>query len=157
MGKTKEKKAMRAARGKRKPAGVAGVERQAEEMLRLARGLAERTDKWAEVHNALFGVGGEMSRRFPSEKERLAFSKTPEYQRIWDIIRELRGEGGWLGTLERASMASGNVSLRLPQSLHAALLEEAEQEGVSLNQLCVAKLSVQLREAVCQPLNHGTD
>ena len=34
----------------------------------------------------------------------------------------------------------------IPQSLHAALLKEADQEGVSLNQLCVAKLSLQLRE-----------
>ena len=32
------------------------------------------------------------------------------------------------------------------QSVHAALAHEAEQEGVSLNQLIVAKLSAQLRD-----------
>ena len=61
----------------------------------------------------------------------------------------LQGEGdGWWTNLPRASSASGAISLRLPQALHAALMNEAEQEGVSLNQLCLAKLAVQLREAV---------
>jgi hypothetical protein len=128
-----------------------GIDRQAEEMLRLAKQLAEKGDTWTQVHNALFGVGGETSRRFPSEKERLAFAKTPEYKKIWGIIEALQGEGdGWWTNLPRAFAASGNISLRLPQALHAALMNEAEQEGVSLNQLCLAKLAVQLREAVCQ-------
>jgi hypothetical protein len=85
------------------------------------------------------------------EKERLAFAKTPEYKKIWAIIEVLQGEGdGWWTSLPRASTASGNISLRHPQALHAALMNEAEQEGVSLNQLCLAKLAVQLREAVSQ-------
>lgn len=33
------------------------------------------------------------------------------------------------------------ISVRVPQSLHAELLEEAKREGVSLNQLCLAKLA----------------
>lgn len=36
---------------------------------------------------------------------------------------------------------SGKLNLRLPQSLHARLAREAEREGVSLNQLIVAKLA----------------
>ena len=32
------------------------------------------------------------------------------------------------------------MSIGLPRSVHAALLLEAEAEGVSLNQLCLAKL-----------------
>jgi predicted HicB family RNase H-like nuclease len=38
--------------------------------------------------------------------------------------------------------------VRIPKSLHAALLAEAEAEGISLNQLCLTKLAVQLRAAV---------
>jgi hypothetical protein len=33
------------------------------------------------------------------------------------------------------------ISVRVPQSLHAELLEEAQREGVSLNLLCVTKLA----------------
>jgi predicted HicB family RNase H-like nuclease len=40
--------------------------------------------------------------------------------------------------------ARGAVSVRLPRSVHAALLAEARAEGVSLNQLCLSKLVVSL-------------
>lgn len=36
---------------------------------------------------------------------------------------------------------SGRFNLRIPKSLHAKLCEEAAREGVSLNQLCLMKLS----------------
>ena len=39
---------------------------------------------------------------------------------------------------------SGKFVVRLPQSLHIALEREAKREGVSLNQLVVAKLAAQL-------------
>jgi predicted HicB family RNase H-like nuclease len=44
-------------------------------------------------------------------------------------------------------MKSGRKQVRLPSSLHAALEREAVDEGVSLNQLVVAKLAVQLKTA----------
>ena len=54
--------------------------------------------------------------------------------------------GGWVArSLEQES---GCFIVRLPQSLHAALEREAEQEGVSLNQLVVVKLAVQLSNLV---------
>jgi predicted HicB family RNase H-like nuclease len=40
------------------------------------------------------------------------------------------------------------VLVRLPRSVHAAMLAEAKAEDVSLNQLCVAKLVAQLRAVV---------
>ncbi len=41
---------------------------------------------------------------------------------------------------------NGKILVCVPKSLHAALSHEAESEGVSLNQLIVAKLSAQLRD-----------
>ena len=40
---------------------------------------------------------------------------------------------------------SGKFNVRVPKSLHAALASEAEAEGVSLNQLVVAKLALRLQ------------
>jgi antitoxin HicB len=40
---------------------------------------------------------------------------------------------------------SGKFNVRVPRSLHAALAREAEAEGVSLNQLVVAKLALHLQ------------
>ncbi len=33
------------------------------------------------------------------------------------------------------------INVRLPNSIHRELLAEAKREGISLNQLCLAKLS----------------
>ena len=33
------------------------------------------------------------------------------------------------------------ISVRVPESLHQELLDEARREGVSLNQLCLTKLA----------------
>ena len=33
------------------------------------------------------------------------------------------------------------VTLRLPDSIHSELMAEAKSEGISLNQLCLAKLA----------------
>jgi predicted HicB family RNase H-like nuclease len=33
------------------------------------------------------------------------------------------------------------ITVRVPESLHHELLEEAQREGVSLNQLCLTKLA----------------
>ena len=49
---------------------------------------------------------------------------------------------------ELVSSANGAISVRLPRSVHAALLAEAKAEGVSLNQLCLSKLVAQLRAVV---------
>ena len=40
---------------------------------------------------------------------------------------------------------SGKFNVRIPKSLHAALVSEAEAEGVSLNQLVLTKLALHLQ------------
>ncbi len=45
---------------------------------------------------------------------------------------------------KEASAYSGNFKLRIPKSLHKQLAEEAKQEGISMNQLCVYLLSKEL-------------
>ena len=62
-------------------------------------------------------------------------------QKIRDLINgAIRKQG-----LQGATPKSGRFVVRLPRSLHAALELEAQDEGVSLNQLVVAKLSMQMR------------
>ena len=44
-------------------------------------------------------------------------------------------------TLQKGGDKLKTVTLRLPNSIHRELLAEAKKEGISLNQLCLAKLS----------------
>jgi hypothetical protein len=120
---------------------------KARQVLEFAESKAKEVPDWLELHFALFGVGGKASELFPTEAERSAFLRTTEYKRINALMNTLphpkKDE-----TKELVSSANGAISVRLPRSVHAALLAEAKAEGVSLNQLCVAKLIAQLRAVV---------
>ena len=112
----------------------------AQQLLQIANEAASRAECWEDIHNAVYGVGGPFSQLFATPAERTAFSKTVEYDQIRKLIQSLPGRSG------TSNEYNGRILVRVPKSVHAALAHEAEQEGVSLNQLIVAKLSAQLRD-----------
>lgn len=116
---------------------------KAGEVLVQASRLAATSERWADLSNALFNpVDGLVTRAFPTREAREAFVKTPEYQEIRALIADAAQRGGMV---EGATPSkSGRFVVRLPKSLHAALEREADAEGVSLNQLVVAKLATRL-------------
>jgi hypothetical protein len=120
---------------------------KARELLAFAEQRAQQAADWVELHNALFGLGGKATELLTTESERTAFARTPECKRIFALLDGLpppavKEFGELLAT------ANGAISVRLPRSVHAALLAEAKAEGVSLNQLCLSKLVAQLRSVV---------
>lgn len=118
------------------------VQSRAQELLQLARKLAETPGlTWVEANNAIYGPGGPFARLFSTAKERVAFGKTEESRQIDQYIDSLPEPP--VGPQRREY--SGKFNVRLPKSLHAALVSEAEAEGVSLNQLVVAKLALHLQ------------
>jgi hypothetical protein len=117
---------------------------RAREALTFARQLQEEGKNWLEAHNALYGLGGKCGVLFPTREDRTAFAKTPEHEQIAELLSTLPDPPAQ-GAVQPLETASGNLHVRLPRSLHAALRAEAEAEDISLNQLIVAKLSIQLR------------
>lgn len=123
------------------------VAAKARQLLEFAEQRAQQAADWVELHNALFGLGGKATELLATESERTAFARTNECKRIFALLDNLpapaiKDFGALLAT------ANGAISVRLPRSVHAALLAEAKAEGVSLNQLCLSKLVVQLRALV---------
>ena len=117
----------------------------AQKALRIAREKAKTCRSWIELHNHLFGVGGQLVTLFATQAERVAFGRSPESKAIDQLIDECRQKHGDPAPLaDRITGANGSISVRMPKSLHAALIVEAEKEGVSLNQLAVTKLTVGL-------------
>jgi hypothetical protein len=113
-----------------------------QDLLTLARKLAETSGiTWVEANNAIYGPGGPFTRLFPNAKDRAAFAKTEEARHIDRLIDSLPEPP--VGPQRREY--SGKFNVRVPKSLHAALASEAEAEGVSLNQLIVAKLALHLQ------------
>ena len=119
---------------------------KAQQILKKAQQLAAAAPTWADLSNALFDPHrGLLARELPVGSARTHFRKTPEYQAIGRLLEEAMERSG---VIEGATpRKSGKFVVRLPSSLHAALEREAEEEGVSLNQLVVAKLAIQLKTA----------
>lgn len=118
----------------------------------FVREKAGTTDNWVELHNAFFGVGGKLMELFPEKQARLRFAGSSEFKEITEIIRAKQGPkspgGANPSVTDAVERASGTFVVRLPKSIHAANVIEAELEGVSLNQLCLAKLALPLRTIV---------
>lgn len=116
------------------------------EALEFTQDRAKQCETWIELSNAVFGIGGKFSELFRTQSERVQFARSDEYAKIQELIGSLPGPGGSVD--DEVASANGTMIVRGPKSLHAALIAEAKAEGVSLNQLCIAKLSVQLRAQV---------
>jgi predicted HicB family RNase H-like nuclease len=97
-----------------------------------------------EANNSIYGPGGRCVTLFPTKSDRLAFARTAESRQL-DVLIDSLPEPDVRSSREEYS---GRFVVRIPKSLHAALAAEAETEGVSLNQLVVAKLAVQLAGSV---------
>lgn len=116
---------------------------KAESILESAREEAEKVETWAELSNFLFNPDdGLISTAYPVGPERKEFMRSAEYKAIRELIDEVRERTGFI---EGMTPKKGDrFIVPLSHSLHAALEAEAQREGVSLNQLVVAKLSMQM-------------
>jgi hypothetical protein len=118
---------------------------KAAKLLQHAVELARTAESWADLSNALFDpIEGIVSQAFDTRADREAFAKTPEYRKIRELLSQARDRFGLVAGA--TPKKSGRFVVRLPRSLHAALEREAAAEGVSLNQLVVAKLAAQLKD-----------
>ena len=118
-----------------------------QQALAIAQKVVQQAESWTAAHNALYGPKGKISKLFPDAAARRAFSQSPEKLQIEALLTAL-AKRSKTPAAEGAARYSGKFVVRVPVSLHEALAGEAESEGVSLNQLVLTKLAVQLREAV---------
>jgi hypothetical protein len=120
---------------------------KARQTLAFSQEFAKNASDSAQFSNALFAPRGKATVLFPTEAERTAFCKTREYKQILALMDALPRPTA-NGFVDMVPSANGAISVRLPRSVHAALIAEAKAEGVSLNQLCLSKLVAQLRAVV---------
>ena len=60
---------------------------KAQQALEFFRQQAKQCETARDLHNVFFGIGGKVGQLFPTEAERRAFWKTPEFAEI-DRIRD---------------------------------------------------------------------
>ncbi len=121
------------------------MSKKSSEILKSARDVASSVETWADLSNALFNpVDGLLVKAYPTREEREAFLRTKEYREIRKLLETAMDESGLISGA--TPKKSGKFIVRLPKTLHAALEREAAEEGVSLNQLVVTKLAIQMSQ-----------
>lgn len=117
------------------------------DLLKQAEQLAQSVETWADLSNALFDpLSGIVSRTYPTRQERELFVKTEEYREICRLIDAAQQRFGLVAGA--TPKKSGRMVVNVPLSLRGALEREAHAEGVSVDQLVVAKLAAQLSHVV---------
>lgn len=116
-------------------------EEKLRELLVFTQAAAARGASHQELWNSVFGIGARYGRLFPSKTDRDAVDGSQILTRIRSIIYKAP-------KTESSNAKNGQLSLKLPKSLHEALENEANKEGTSLNQLIITKLAVQLNRVV---------
>lgn len=116
---------------------------KAQRVLAKASDVASASETWADLSNALFDpVDGLVAKAFPTREQREAFVQTEEYRALRRLVDEATERSGLVAGAKPKK--SGRFVVRVPSSLHEALEVEAEAEGVSLNQLVLTKLAIQM-------------
>jgi hypothetical protein len=125
--------------------------RKADYVVEQAKGIASSVKNWADFSSLVFGPkDGVIAKAFADDAERQLFYDSEQYRTVSDLRKKLIARFG--ATNGGMPEKSGRVLLRLPKSLHKAIEVEAKNEGVSVNQLAVSKLSLPLRARVTLPL-----
>lgn len=120
------------------------------ELLAYAKKIAETTEDWMQVFNAIYAPGAMYGKLFPTKEERIEFAQTTEHKELYELLWKLRAQHGDRQADDddqAARGSSGSFVVRMPRALHAALATEADEQGVSLNLLCVTKLAMKLSES----------
>ena len=90
---------------------------------------------WATYYHAIFGCGGVLETVFGDPAARAAFERTDLHAELLAKVNILREN-----SKSRYSDETTMITVRLPKSMHEALVAESHRRQQSLNQLCIAKL-----------------
>ena len=128
-----------------------------DERLQQARYLAmevfAQTGSWVVFFREMMGSKGVCAQLFPSPEERGYFETTEVYAELQEIIAGLRSQdSGKADAVEPEKM----ITIRLPASLHQALLEESKSLPLSLNKLCISKLLQRIDDRFIPDHHSGT-
>ena len=99
--------------------------------------LYSRDLDWMAFYRMVLGLQGLVRGAFPDQEALAVFEKTPAYAEILQMLTNLRQRRRPAPTHEERIRV---ITVRLPESLHDALKDEAYAHRTSMNQLCISKL-----------------
>lgn len=112
---------------------------KAASLLKEAVAIAKGVESWADLSNALFDPYiGILAVAYRDKRERRAFTKTPEYKKIRKLVEKAKDKFGFI---EGATPKEMRIHVHIPKSLHARLIDDASECGMSFNRFLLCKLA----------------
>lgn len=108
------------------------------EALRVATEMHRQGPDWVTYFREILGVEGAVRQIFTTPAEWAEFERGPEYREIQQMLASLREKNGSKDSEDREPTRV--ITVRMPQSLHASLRQEAHSKNTSMNKLCISKL-----------------
>ncbi len=126
----------------------ADFEQRCQKVLEQANALIQSAPDWVTFYQEVLGVKGVVRRSFPSKEQLAAFKKTEAYDKIQWMLCQLRIRSNYAHLRKESTKV---ITVRLPKTLHAALLTEAREKATSVNKLCISKLLQFIDEDLVPP------
>jgi len=119
-----------------------------------AKKLFDTSPHWVAFHKQILGVEGIVRKEFAADiKQLVVFEQTNEYTQILHMAAQLRDQTSQQPTMDESPKV---ITVRLPTSMHEALVSESHENHISLNKLCIAKLLLPIDPKLLRP-NTGKD
>jgi len=108
-----------------------------QEVYEAAKRLFEESPDWVIFFRRILGTNGLVRDAFPLREELKRFEQTELYAEIHQMLTQLRQRSTPNGTQQEPIRV---ITVRLPESLHETLSNEAHEYRTSMNKLCISKL-----------------
>jgi predicted HicB family RNase H-like nuclease len=112
-------------------------DRREEDIQQTAESLYSQGTDWATFFRETLGLCGVVRRNYPTRESMAEFEQTQAYLEIQRMLTRLRRKGPPAKEEEDPTKV---ITVRLPKSIHDALLVEAHEHRTSMNKLCISKL-----------------
>lgn len=99
--------------------------------------LYSRSPDWVVFFREVLGLNGIVRRCYPTRDALSEFERTDTYAEIQQMLKRLRERKPEDAKPQERTRV---ITVRLPESLHEALQEEAHEYRISVNKLCISKL-----------------
>ncbi|TWT86977.1 hypothetical protein [Neorhodopirellula pilleata] len=106
-------------------------------VLRMAEEAFAKTGSWVVFYRELLGPGGVVDQLYDTPEARRYFEKSPQFADLLEMVTAIRSQDD---SKAGAHEPERVITVRLPRSLHAAAVREAEELELTINSYCLTKL-----------------
>ncbi|TWT52375.1 hypothetical protein [Allorhodopirellula solitaria] len=113
------------------------MEHRPAQVLRQAEEAFAMTGSWVVFYRTMIAPGGVVDQLYESPEARRYFETTSEFAELLEMVTAIRSQDDSGSTSQEPPRV---ITVRMPRSLHAATIREANELELTINAYCLTKL-----------------